>query len=360
MLLPALLFVGIVAAKVSNVTFDDTDSRITYSGDWEEPHSTPGLDYGDSHRLSMDANASASFNFTGTAIYYLSTLWPYDVTTVITVDGESSTMDLRDHSVGATNGGEASVPYAVRWGRAGLADDTHTVRLSMAQDGLYLVVDGFIYTTGDDDDDDGLSSGAVAGIVIGSILGALLLLLLLFFLCGCCRRQRREDHDADGLRRDAPFAPGMLVTSPQSHSGANLTGHHSSTSISTSHSTSSGTVPAASSSFVAMPTPMVQREPSPNMLQVPQTNVAGVGTQQKYGSGAHIDSGIVVPPPPILGPPQPGTAPHEHRHRNRQHNAAGYKAPVPIYQEPPRQNFVVMRNPLDHGMPAGIESPFKR
>jgi hypothetical protein len=50
----------------ANVTVDDGDSRITYSppGAWRKSEQTQ-LNYGGSHMLSQNPNATAVFNFTG-------------------------------------------------------------------------------------------------------------------------------------------------------------------------------------------------------------------------------------------------------------------------------------------------------
>lgn len=50
----------------ANVTVDDGDSRITYSppGAWRKSEQTQ-LDYGGSHMLTQNPNATAIFNFTG-------------------------------------------------------------------------------------------------------------------------------------------------------------------------------------------------------------------------------------------------------------------------------------------------------
>ncbi|KAJ7733065.1 hypothetical protein DFH07DRAFT_755043 [Mycena maculata] len=140
--LPALLHV--VHAQ-QNVTIDDTDfAMITYSGIWEasSTHRSP-LDYNGSHTLSSDSAASATFTFTGVAVYYLSPRWPYAVSTRLSLDGEPSTLvNLTDPNAATTSPGQPeSALYSVAWSRTDLANQTHTV---VATIGNYIIVDGFM------------------------------------------------------------------------------------------------------------------------------------------------------------------------------------------------------------------------
>ncbi len=60
--LAAHLIVGAVAQR--NITVDDTDPLITYTGTWSL--SSPSeLDQGGAHHLAEDDASSASFTFTG-------------------------------------------------------------------------------------------------------------------------------------------------------------------------------------------------------------------------------------------------------------------------------------------------------
>ncbi|KAJ7266411.1 hypothetical protein B0H12DRAFT_1179588 [Mycena haematopus] len=142
--LPALLQ---VVDALLNVSVDDTDmSMISYKGNWE-PSSThlSGLDYGGSHTLSSDSAASATFTFTGIAVYYLSPRWPYYVSTRLSIDGGQAVLvNLTDTSTSSSPpGGSESAFSSVAWSATGLANTSHTV---VATYGNYIVVDGFIYT----------------------------------------------------------------------------------------------------------------------------------------------------------------------------------------------------------------------
>ena len=49
-----------------NITIDDTDSIIKYTGTWESDSGHySDLDYGGAHTVSSDPTGSASFTFTG-------------------------------------------------------------------------------------------------------------------------------------------------------------------------------------------------------------------------------------------------------------------------------------------------------
>ncbi|KAJ6526806.1 hypothetical protein B0H19DRAFT_1275641 [Mycena capillaripes] len=141
--LPALLQ---VVDALLNVTVDDTSSLISYDGEWE-PSSThlSGLDYGGSHTLSSDSGASATFIFTGVAVYYLSPRWPYDVSTRLSLDGGKPVLvNLTDpYTSPSPPGGAESALSSVGWSATGLANTSHTL---IATYGNFIIVDGFIYT----------------------------------------------------------------------------------------------------------------------------------------------------------------------------------------------------------------------
>ncbi|KAJ6610523.1 hypothetical protein B0H10DRAFT_1802149 [Mycena sp. CBHHK59/15] len=144
--LPLPFFVHVVGALL-NVTIDDTDSMIRYSGTWESSSShLSGLDYGGSHTVSSDTSGSATFTFTGVAVYYLAPRWPYAVNTQLTLDGGSSIIvNLTDPKASTTAaGGSESAGFSVAWSATGLTNTSHTLVASMASTGQFIIVDGFM------------------------------------------------------------------------------------------------------------------------------------------------------------------------------------------------------------------------
>ncbi|KAF9037865.1 hypothetical protein BDZ89DRAFT_1157288 [Hymenopellis radicata] len=190
---------------LKNITIDDTNfDMIQYKGDqWEKIMLS--LDYGGSHRLGTDVNASATFTFTGVAVYYLSALWPYSVNTTLKLDDQDpEQLNLTDPVASPADGGSASSSYAVHWGRTGLANTTHKLVVYTTADQKYpwTVVDGFIYTI--DDSADATSTDAstaasdanITAIIIGAAIGALTLLIALALAVFCWRRRRKAQRHA--------------------------------------------------------------------------------------------------------------------------------------------------------------------
>lgn len=80
----------------------------------------------------------------GVAVYYMSPLWPYSVTTQLTLDGSTRvTLDLS--GPGTDVNGEETVRSAVVWGVSELMDMQHTLVVSMAPNGMWIEVDAFMY-----------------------------------------------------------------------------------------------------------------------------------------------------------------------------------------------------------------------
>ncbi|KAJ7800786.1 hypothetical protein B0H14DRAFT_3784775 [Mycena olivaceomarginata] len=121
--LPALLQ---VVDALLNVTVDNLSPLITYQGEWEPASShVSDYDWAGNHALSSDEEASATFIFTGVAVYYLSPRWPYDVSTRLSLDGGQSVLS------------------SVAWSATGLTNTSHTL---VATYGNMIIVDAFIYT----------------------------------------------------------------------------------------------------------------------------------------------------------------------------------------------------------------------
>ncbi|KAG7442438.1 uncharacterized protein BT62DRAFT_382540 [Guyanagaster necrorhizus] len=120
-----------------NVTIDDTDPMIVYTGTWDASNShISTLDFNGSHALSSDPSASATVIFTGVAVHFLSPRWPYLVNSTITLDGEDGTfVNLTDPNTEQTIGGPETERYTAHWSRTGLENVSHEVVVSMAAAG---------------------------------------------------------------------------------------------------------------------------------------------------------------------------------------------------------------------------------
>ncbi|KAJ7474915.1 hypothetical protein FB451DRAFT_1465156 [Mycena latifolia] len=160
-----------------NVTIDDVSPMIAYAGKWE-PSGThrSGLDYGGSHTLSSDDQASATLVFTdpsdaslapGVAVYYLSPRWPYAVSTRLSLDGAPPILlNLTDPITSPSPpGGSESAQSAVVWSATGLANKSHTL---VATIGNYIVVDGFIFTIDDGSPTSSSSSSSSSSSTLSS------------------------------------------------------------------------------------------------------------------------------------------------------------------------------------------------
>ncbi|KAK0196377.1 hypothetical protein F5146DRAFT_970396 [Armillaria mellea] len=135
-----------------NVTIDDTDPTISYTGNWNasQPDSVA---FNGSNAVSTDPLALATLIFTGTAVYFLSPGWAFPMNSTVTLDGEGATVvDLTapaELSAGS-HGGPVPERYTVYWSRTGLDNKSHKVVVSMASPGGWIIVDGFIFTVDDD------------------------------------------------------------------------------------------------------------------------------------------------------------------------------------------------------------------
>ncbi|KAJ3570645.1 hypothetical protein NP233_g4264 [Leucocoprinus birnbaumii] len=227
---------------IQNITIDDTSPLIHYIGQWSNSTSS-SLDYGGAHAYTTNTSSEAIFNFTGVAIYFMSPLWPYAVSTALTIDSRPTVIvDLTDHhSPLTTGGGPESVKSAVVWSAENLSNSNHTLHISVGRDQQNAIVDGLVYTQLAPGES--LNSGSsndghrVIIIVLAVLVGVLALLLLLLLLWLCLRRRdtasssRRRvsndshkwgdgagvdgsvgqrDHDIGSSRSPPPTAPNTL------------------------------------------------------------------------------------------------------------------------------------------------------
>ncbi|EAU82559.2 hypothetical protein CC1G_12139 [Coprinopsis cinerea okayama7 len=249
----------VVAQVAVNVTIDDDSPRISYQPPdaWFMSENST-LDHGYAHMLTQTPNSTATFNFTGVAIYFLSPLWPYHVTTALSLDsGPTILVDLIDRSRPETGGGgPETVQSHVVWAAEDLNNTQHTLVMSIGDQEPFGIVDGLIYTILEEESEDSeggdgstavdpssiqtstlsssssISSFPTSGpipttpdpssvrrthIVVGTVLGCLGLLIVALFIWFCARRRKRPRSEAwtiaSGSRSTMP--PISKPTRPQ-------------------------------------------------------------------------------------------------------------------------------------------------
>ncbi|KAF9535204.1 hypothetical protein CPB83DRAFT_889107 [Crepidotus variabilis] len=144
----SLINPAVFSVDAANVTVDDGDGRIAYApaGAWAKSAQT-SLNYGDSHMLTQNPTATATFIFKGTAIYFLSPLWPYKVNTAVALDDAPPVLiDLVDHSRPDAGQGPETVGSEVVWSVSGLENTQHTLHISVGAGQTFAIVDGLVYT----------------------------------------------------------------------------------------------------------------------------------------------------------------------------------------------------------------------
>lgn len=135
-----------------NVTIDDPNPSIVYKGNWVLSANN-SLNAGGAHILTQDPTATATFTFTGVAIYFMSPLWPYTVNTAVSLDaGPPILLDLVDHSRPNVGQGPETVQSQVIWGAAALPNIQHTLVISVGAGQPFAVVDTLIFTALDPED----------------------------------------------------------------------------------------------------------------------------------------------------------------------------------------------------------------
>ncbi|KAF5369686.1 hypothetical protein D9615_010162 [Tricholomella constricta] len=154
-----------VVRALHNVTVDDSNPSIVYSpfDSWTR---TGGSETG-GHMLTEDPIATATFTFEGVAFYYSSPLWPYAVTTLVSLDsGPAILLDLTDHDVPTQDGGDgaATVDSRVIRGFTGLTNTQHTLVISVGEGQPFAIVDALTYTVVDPDDDITMSVSASSSV----------------------------------------------------------------------------------------------------------------------------------------------------------------------------------------------------
>ncbi|KAF8660456.1 hypothetical protein AX16_001636 [Volvariella volvacea WC 439] len=243
----ALLLLSTLAngqnTRLRNVTIDDSDPRIVYSPSDQWSLASPTeLNVGGNHMLTSTPGAFAVFDFTGVAIYFMSPLWPYRVTTGLQLDAEPPELiELIDRSRPTSeDGGPETVESQVVWSRTGLENGTHTLTIFIAVDEPFAIVDALIYTEvlpsdedeGDESDDPTSPSTAdysnpsgpqnnstdnstpsesgppLVAIVVPVVIGVLALIGLAAFFYFRRRNRRKESIESNFSAAEGIIAPG--------------------------------------------------------------------------------------------------------------------------------------------------------
>lgn len=82
----------------------------------------------------------------GVAVYFLSPLWPYHVTTQVQLDSQAPVLiNLVDTSLPDQGGGPETVQSGVLWSATGLNNSIHQLVISIGNGEPFAIVDGFMY-----------------------------------------------------------------------------------------------------------------------------------------------------------------------------------------------------------------------
>ncbi|KIM38675.1 hypothetical protein M413DRAFT_447636 [Hebeloma cylindrosporum] len=248
-ILYCVLFLRVRAQR--NVTLDDQDLAIVYApaGAWSRSADN-SLDYGGAHMLTQNPAATATFNFTGVAIYFLSPKWPYAVTTAVSLDsGPITLIDLVDHSRPNAGQGPETVQSQVVWSATGLTNTRHTLVISVGQGQPFGIVDGLIYTdmspassstssrasttatdrivasaTSSTDNSAALRKKKLS-IALGVVFG-ILALILIFVIIWFCYLPRRGRPTSEAWTIDGPPHDGNSPTTNGNGNGQGYTQSH--------------------------------------------------------------------------------------------------------------------------------------
>jgi hypothetical protein len=75
----------------------------------------------------------------------MSPLWPYAVSTALTLDSRPTVIvDLTDHTTPDIGGGIETVSHSVVWSAENLQNTNHTLRISVGRGQGFAIVDGIM------------------------------------------------------------------------------------------------------------------------------------------------------------------------------------------------------------------------
>lgn len=82
----------------------------------------------------------------GVAVYFYSPLWPFKVTTALSLDGDKSDLiDLRDYDLPLHQDGAETANSEILWYADGLADTSHLLNVSVGDGEDLAILDYLVY-----------------------------------------------------------------------------------------------------------------------------------------------------------------------------------------------------------------------
>ncbi|THV00173.1 hypothetical protein K435DRAFT_794397 [Dendrothele bispora CBS 962.96] len=239
--------------RLKFVGVDDTDLSIKFSEGWSVSSPQTSLNVGGTHHFadSTHLDVTAQFNFTGTEVFLLSPLWPYEVGIRVSIDGSQPIpIDMKDPSKTEQAGGPESVSSKVLWSSGELANGTHVLDFSFLPGKQFAAIDALIFTVQDEptsttkgilgsggnntmamstdnspdsssdennpppstvpnSNNTSLPERTIVAIVSGTLCGTAVLALMIFFVAVLLRRRRRaRKAPSDDFRAGPAYRPG--------------------------------------------------------------------------------------------------------------------------------------------------------
>ncbi|QRV81761.1 transmembrane protein [Ceratobasidium sp. AG-Ba] len=188
---PQNLGPGAWAVPVNATIVDNDDPAIKYSDDSWRTYGTATngptpLYWGGSQRSSQLAGASLEFTFYGTGVWYFSDDFWGNANVSISVDGGEA--EIVNTSTGVT-----WISQRMFWGKDGLSDGKHTVKVThVGAQSSYANLDFFMYMPGKSSASHSVSVGVIVGAVVGGVAGLALIALAAFFLIKKRRAAKEE------------------------------------------------------------------------------------------------------------------------------------------------------------------------
>ncbi|KIM22805.1 hypothetical protein M408DRAFT_332748 [Serendipita vermifera MAFF 305830] len=177
----------VASQMLTNITIDDSDPMISYSGSWSTQYNSD-IAYGGSYHSSNDSSASATLTFDGVAVYVLAPRFPDSVSIWIQLDGGIPSLLEMGIRYGMTTSTNVSTAL---WGVSGLSDTRHV--LVVTGQTPSFITDGFIYTTQTKDATSSSSTGthlSPTTLAVSVSLSVTFCFSLIIFIVIMIRRRR--------------------------------------------------------------------------------------------------------------------------------------------------------------------------